>query len=91
MRIGVIGIIGLRYNTYNSYNTYSTYNSYIPPAALQKKPQPRGAAVGNYLKTILPDDNALLGGHKHLTIGDAEGLVECVDIAQCGIHAVLAQ
>ena len=40
---------------------------------------------------LLPDNHALLLGQEHSTIGDAECLVEGVDVTQCHIHTVLAE
>ncbi len=41
--------------------------------------------------SALPDDHALLDGQEHLAVGDAEGVVEVLQVAQRGVHAPLAQ
>ena len=82
--ISVISVIG-KSHTYNSYTSYTTYNN---PT---KKRVPRRTLLKYFKEHPLPNNHALLFGHKHSTIGYAKCLVEILDVAQCSIHAVLAE
>lgn len=56
--------------------------SAVVAGRVQRGPDPESA---------LPDDHALLDGQEHLAVGDAEGVVEVLQVAQRGVHAPLAQ
>ena len=43
----------------------------------------------NYL--CLPDNDSLLCRKEHLTVGDAECLIEVIDIAKSSVHTILAE
>ena len=61
----------------------------------KKAPKVSAEGLSGRLRTgfseRLPDDHALLDGHVHRAVGDREGIVKVLQVAQRGVDAPLAQ